>query len=86
MLVEIGALSNIYCPTCGKKNSFEEIECEYTIKNDILRVESLVECEECGGSFKVVQHFTLQDLPGINGEYFFLLKFVNPAQELEFKG
>lgn len=62
MLVEIGALSNIYCPTCGKKNSFEEIECEYTIKNDILRVESLVECEECGGSFKVVQRFTVDFL------------------------
>ena len=62
MLVEIGALNNIYCPTCGKKNSFEEIECKYTVKNNILRVESLVECEECGGSFKVVQHFTVDFL------------------------
>lgn len=62
MLVEIGALSNIYCPICDKENSFEEIECEYTVEDDILRMDSLVECEECGSSFKIIQRFTLNFL------------------------
>lgn len=62
MLVEIGALSNIYCPICGKEDPFEEVECEYTVEDDILRMDSLAECKECGGSFKIVQRFTIDFL------------------------
>lgn len=61
MTIEIGTLS-IFCPTCKKVNSFEELECECTVEDDILRMDSLVECEKCGGSFKVVQRFTIDFL------------------------
>jgi hypothetical protein len=53
---------SIFCPTCKKVNSFEELECEHIVENDILRVDSLVECGKCGNSFKIVQRFTIDFL------------------------
>lgn len=62
MLVEIGPFNNIFCPICGEENLLEEFECEYTVEDDILRMDSLIECKTCGGSFKAVQRFTIDFL------------------------
>ena len=62
MTVEIGAMNEIYCPVCNQIDSFDELDCDYDVEDDILRITSSVECDNCGSSFIITQRYTLNFL------------------------